>query len=444
MNTEKNEPIIKFLPYQKAWLDDDARFKIGMFARQTGKTFTNCAEIVKDCVQTEINNKKTRWVILSRGERQAKEAMDEGIKPFCKAYYALYKGRLKAEPTYSEYEIKVDKVSYTALETKFPNGSRITALPANADTARGFSANVLLDEFAFHQDSKKIWMAVFPIVSKGFKLRVVSTPNGKSNKFYELMTDKKGAWSKHIVDIYAAVKQGLDRNIEELRDGLGDEDAWSQEYELKWLDEASAWLPYDLITAVEDEQAGKPELYKGGACYIGVDIGIRSDLWVAWVIEEIGDVYWTREISTLHRTSFKEHDLVLDELMQKYRVARLGMDQTGLGEKPVEDAKRAYGSRAEGVIFTTGNKHILATIGKEAFEDRTIRIPMGDAILRADLHKLKKMTSPTGQPRFIAERDASGHADRTWALFLALNAGHGKEATYEYEAIKRQEKKGCY
>ena len=27
-------------PYQRRWLDDNARFKIGMFARQTGKTFT--------------------------------------------------------------------------------------------------------------------------------------------------------------------------------------------------------------------------------------------------------------------------------------------------------------------------------------------------------------------------------------------------------------------
>ena len=61
-------------------------------------------------------------------------------------------------------------------------------------------------------------------------------------------------------------------------------------------------------------------------------------------------------------------------------------------------------------------KLTLATLGKEAFEDRTIRIPQGDAPLRADLHKLKKLTGPTGAPRFVAESDADGHADRTWAL----------------------------
>lgn len=49
-----------------------------MFARQTGKTFTTTFEIVMDCLASEAKGERTRWVILSRGERQAKEAMNEG------------------------------------------------------------------------------------------------------------------------------------------------------------------------------------------------------------------------------------------------------------------------------------------------------------------------------------------------------------------------------
>lgn len=45
---------------------------------------------------------------------------------------------------------------------------------------------------------------------------------------------------------------------------------WSQEYELKWLDEASAWLSFELISSCEDDLAGRPELYQGGPCYVGV------------------------------------------------------------------------------------------------------------------------------------------------------------------------------
>lgn len=108
------------------------------------------------------------------------------------------------------------------------------------------------------------------------------------------------------------------------------------------------------------------------------------------------------------------------------------MDQTGMGEKPVEDAKGRYGTdRVEGVLFTGPNKLVLATRGKEAFEDRRIRIPEGNVALRADLHKLKKLTGPTGAPRFVAESDSEGHADRAWAGFLAVNASSRGDDTFE-------------
>ena len=418
-----SQPALPLYLYQRRWLLDDARFKIGMFARQTGKTFTTTLELVDDCFELEAAGKRGRWVILSRGERQAKEAIEEGVKKHCRAYSLGIK-EIEGEFKGGSGE------RYTMLDVVLPGGSRITALPANPDTARGFSANVFLDEFAFHADSRKIWTALFPVISNGYKLRVTSTPNGKGNKFYELMTDAKLAdvWSRHVVDIHQAVADGLPRNVDEMRLALNDEDAWSQEFDLKWLDEASAWLPYDLIDACEHDQAGVPEHYTGGACFVGVDIGIRSDLFVVWVLELVGDVLWTREIITRRRASFFEQDQLLADVFSRYRVVRCCMDQTGMGEKPVEDAQRAYGtSRVEGVIFTAPNKLTLATLGKEAFEDRRIRIPLGDRDLRADLHKLQKISGPTGAPRFVADSDSAGHADRTWAGFLALSASSGPQ-----------------
>ena len=314
-----------------------------------------------------------------------------------------------------------------ALEVELPGGSRITALPANPDTARGFSANVLLDEFAFHKDSRAIWGALFPVVSKpGLKLRVISTPNGKGNKFYDLMTGKDDGWSRHVTNIHQAVADGLVRNIEELKRGAGDADVWQQEYELEWVDEASAWLSYELINACEHALAGVPEHYAGGACWVGVDIGARNDLFVIVVLEQVGDVLWTREIITRKRILFAEQDALLADVFARYRVLRCCMDQTGMGEKPVQDAQRVHGSsRVEGVLFTGPSKLTMATLGKEAFEDRRLRIPEGDNALRADLHKLQKLTGPTGSPRFVAESDSAGHADRTWALLLAINAASG-------------------
>lgn len=415
--------------YQQDWLLDKSRFKIGMFARQTGKTFTTTLEVVDNCFEAAVMGRRERWVILSRGERQAAEAMNEGVKKHAKAYDLAFED--------AEFDWQGGEGSYKALEVTLPGGSKITALPANPDTARGFSANVFLDEFAFHKDSRAIWRALFPVISAGWKLRVTSTPNGKGNKFYELMTGRDDQWSRHEVDIYQAVADGLPRDIEELRSGVGDDDTWAQEYELKWLDEASAWLSYDLITSCEDPGAGDPGGYQGGVCFIGNDIGRRNDLWVAQVFEQIGDVLWDRERVELKRKSFAAQDDALDELMRRYRVGRLCMDQTGMGEKPVEDAQRRYGaSRVEGVLFTPPNKLVMATAGKERFEDRTVRIREGDVALRSDLHKLRKVASATGAPRFVAERD-DDHADRTWAAFLGIHAAGGGAAEYGYRAMPR-------
>lgn len=433
-------PVINFLPYQRAWIADDSRFKIGMFARQTGKTFSTGGECSDDCFKGWAEDRRARWVILSRGERQAAEMMTEVIKPFTKALYEVYNTIVKGgEPVFEENEFRAPQEKgpdavYKALEVAFPNGSRITALPANPDTARGFSANVILDEFAFHAKSREIWAALFPVISKGRqKLRVISTPNGKGNKFYELMTAEDTVWSRHVVDIYEAVKQGLDRDVEMLRKGMADEDAWAQEYELKWLDEASAWLDYDLISSCEDPMAGRPWAYIDGPCFIGVDIAARNDLFVIWVAELVGDVLWTREVIARRRISFAEQDALLADVFKRYRIIRAKIDQTGMGEKPVEDSQRRYGtSRVEGVLFTGANKLGMATVLKERFQDRKLRIPAGDVVLRSDLHAIKSQVGVTGQRRLIADGETDGHADRFWAAALCCTAAELGEATYEY------------
>ena len=417
--------------YQRRWMKDDSRFKIGMLARQIGKTFTAALEIVLDCINAERHGDCARWVILSRGERQAREAMEEGVKRHLQSLQTAY--------TYAESSF-LESTDIKALEVKLAGGSRITALPANPDTARGFSSNVLLDEFAFHADSRKIWTALFPVISAGHKLRVISTPNGKGNKFHELMTDRDpdNPWSRHVVDIHQAVAEGLPRDVDELRRGINDPDAWAQEYELQWLDEAGAWLSYDLLAAVEHGQAGDPRAFTGGAAFIGNDIAARRDLWVAWVWERVGDVLWTREVRTLRRASFAEQAATLDELMARYRPLRLAMDRTGMGEAPAEQAKRRYGeARVEGVLFTAAAKQHMATLLKQRAEDRRLRIP-ADAPIRADLHSLRRITTPAGNVRFDVH-GGDGHADRAWAAALGIYAADTPAEVFDYRPVRKQD-----
>ena len=114
------------LPYQQKWIRDKSRHKIGMMARQCGKTFTATLEAVDDCLESEVNHTDNSWMILSRGQRQAEEAIHAGAALHLKATKAAFK----------IMDYKWDIAGINAHEIRFANGSKITALPATPDTAR--------------------------------------------------------------------------------------------------------------------------------------------------------------------------------------------------------------------------------------------------------------------------------------------------------------------
>jgi len=83
-------------------------------------------------------------------------------------------------------------------------------LPANPDTARGYTGNVLADEFASHKKAKEIYAAVYPSITRGYSMEIGSTCRGESGMFYELC-EKENGFSKHCTTIYDAVAQGSTR-----------------------------------------------------------------------------------------------------------------------------------------------------------------------------------------------------------------------------------------
>lgn len=462
-------PAIKLYDYQKRWLADKSRFKHGRWSRQTGKSFVSTLGAVDDCF-----SRRTEWLFLSRGERQSKKLIAEA-KKHALAY------SLAAEEVESDYQ-EADNV-YKMLELRFPNGSAIYGLPANPDTARGWSANVFLDEFAFHKDSRGIWTALYPTITRGYKLTVLSTPNGKNNKFFELESNEK--FSKHLVTIFDAVAGGLDLRDEDgniitpqqLMDAMGDREAAEQEYLCLYIDEATAFISYDLITEAEDpdletqpmwavrllEQAEKAyEAVKekreaeadaalakakehyldvpfANDLYIGMDIGRKRDLSVIWIDEKKGRRQHAVAVLELRRAPFYQQFFVLEVLLSHGKVRRFCGDQSGLGMNLVESAALKFGSKVEGIDFTAANKEQLATNLKTSLEDHRRVIP-ADRTIRESLHSVRRYATATGHFRFDAERtDEIGHADHFWAAALAELAGSGPVSEPHYESVAKRE-----
>ena len=432
------------LPYQRQWVDNAARFKIGLWARQTGKDFSCASEAVED----SIRRPGTQWTVLATGERQALESVAQA-KLWAEAYN-LALADYQEDRDGSEALLK-------SAEILWPNGSRYRALPANPQTARGLSTNLILTEFAFHEKPDEIWRAIYPSISNPLrggekKLRIISTPNGLGNKFADLWTKNFGvenaAYDCQKITIHDAVRLGLPIDIEALRAGLDDPEGWAQEYECEFLDSSAVLLPYDLILLCESDQAAveaPPEFWlvkPAHPIYLGIDFGRKKDLTVCWTLEQIGDVLHTREVLELSKTPTPQQIEILRPRIAA--AARVSFDYTGPGTGMGDFLALEFGEwnpdmhlfgKIELCTFTNELKTDIFPKLRMAFENRTLRIPVSRAI-REDLHSMARATTPGGNITYRAPHTADGHADRCTALALARRAGGSAFAPFGYQAVE--------
>jgi phage FluMu gp28-like protein len=410
------------LEYQRKWILDEGPLKICVKARQIGYSWVAALRAVIRCVERP----NTEWVLLSRGQRQSLQLMNK-VQEHVRAF------SLASETFRAPFGVESSR-----LEVRFDNGSVIYGLPANPDTARGYTANITLDEFAFHQDADKLYTALYPSITQGFCCEIISTPNGQQGKFYELARqaglvdgfgDAGSPWHAHMTDIDMAIAQGFGINPEVIRAGC-DEETWAQEYQCQFISTSSMWIPPELITASTDEAASCELSGFDRNLYAGWDIARNRDLSVLWLLEQVGDVTWTRGVIVFRNVPTPDQIRDVDALMP--RIKRLTIDRSGMGLVIAEHFERKYAGRAESVQFTNAVKEELATKAKSRMLEGKVRLP-DDPLVRASFRSVKRSITAAGLTRFDAEHDAkSGHADHWWAFALAEAAAEAGHSMYSY------------
>ena len=160
-----------------------------------------------------------------------------------------------------------------------------------------------------------------------------------------------------------------------------------------------------------------------GDLYVGIDIGRRKDLTVIWCIERFENNKYTRKVKVLEKTPFHIQYEIISEILKHPKLRRCCIDSTGIGMQLAEQAVRDFGQyRVEAVMFTNKSKEEMAYNLRTNFEDKQVIIP-AEHDIREDLHSIQKITTKAGNIRFDAETsEVNGHADRFWALALALIA----------------------
>lgn len=428
--------LVPLLGYQRRAVMSDAQFTHNNWSRQTGKSFAFALRRVL----RGMSRNRTQ-ILLSASERQSRELMSK-VRLHLKALIASVDGTMEDLPD-SQFE----GTKFAQLETRVRHRTnafdfRIIALPANAQTCRGYTGDVLLDEFAMHRDDVAIWAAIYPVAMRGAgEIDICSTPRGRKNMFYRLAGNERFAASR--VTIHDAVAAGLKVDAESLRIGLGDDLLWSQEFLCEFLDEATAFLTFEQIGSIEDVQLDKTWTDdKIGAAkeyelFCGWDIGRHHDLTVFWILgRKPGETQLrTLGVVEMRRTDFEAQENFADALLAMPTLRRLCIDATGMGIPIAEDFGKRWGStRAESVVFTPASKSDMADRLRMKVEDRSIRIPI-DTAIRNDLHSIERQVLPGGGIRYAADRGKDGHADRFWALALAVRAaGDGAYVPLNFES----------
>jgi phage FluMu gp28-like protein len=445
-NAARVEPAVALLDYQRADVESPARFRWNCWARQTGKSFTKSLRRVMRGLDRRRNQ-----IFLSAGERQSRELMDKA-RQHCQT--------LQIACEYHEREYLND-LGIRQLEIVLPGGVRVIGLPANPLTARGYTGDVLLDEFAMHVQDREIWASILPTVLRGDgEVDIASTPHGRGNLFYELQSNAQ--FSTSMLTLPQAIAQGLDVDADEMRRAIGDEELYRQEFLCEFLDESTAFLTYEQIAACMDPamtvHRSLPALSaEQRELFAGVDVGRLRDLTVIWVLaSEWGMLNSERGMDSsrdpafriphstlstvavieLSQAPFREQFDQLSQLLALRSVRRCCIDAGGLGMQLAEQCVEHFGAhRVEPIVFTAALKSQLASSLRIAVEGRRIRIPLDERI-RNDWHSLERSVTQSGHFRLSAPRREGSHADRFWAAALALHAADGATGGVEHMAAR--------
>lgn len=463
--------LIHFRRYQApVFLDHETKTMLIHWSRQIGKSFTLAAWAVDRLLRypgrlvTVLSNSRDNGAEFVVKANDCCRALGEAIEA---VEVESNQDELNARTDLSE-DLKYASMRFEVKITVNGRVGRIKVLAANPRTARGFSGDLILDEFAFHEDSAAIWEAAEPIISANpdFLCRIASTGNGRRNMFYQMISEgnipycrvrRSGAHATGDLHIFSIIS-GKEITPEEARRQASDKRAYDQNYECAFNDENSILLPQELISAAQrvdfpvDEQSWSPaaiaRMYRAqGELYAGWDFARLSDLSVISVFEKLGHLKRMIGLLTMQDMRVKAQGEQRRLICQLPKFRKLCIDMTGNGLGAFEDAEDDHSAAlVEGVNFSStepttdriraeGRKaptakvtEIMASNLVWEFEDRTIEI-IADPQLRDDLRKPEKIVSPTGRVSIAAARDVNDHADRFWSIALAIRAAQTDTGT---------------
>jgi phage FluMu gp28-like protein len=441
-------------PFQISLLNNDTRFGIYEKCRQIAFSFATAVDALADSVINpgwphifvSINLEEAQEKI--RYARNILAAMDEPVRPEL------------ASPG-----------SKTKLE--FTNGSRLISYPCRP--VRGpAGGRIYLDEMAHYIEGRDrdIYKAALPSTTKGDGyMRIGSSPLGASGMFWEISSQELKAYpgyngNRHIIPWWTIKAFCLDVKVAqfiaaemtteqrvcelgtpaiiEIFENMFLED-FQQEYECVRVDESVAWISWDIIKrnqaahdgvcfhakSVADVMQMIPQVQAAihqrkieVALVGGLDVGRKKNLTELVLLgKSTAGRLPVRFCVSLDRVEYDDQQSCFRHIIAELPIIKILVDENGIGAQLAENLSKT--GKAEGATFTNASKELWAVEGRIQMERGNVPLP-SDRELAYQIHSIKKKVSAARNNIFDTDRNERHHADKTWALFLAI-AASGKE-----------------
>lgn len=277
-----------------------------------------------------------------------------------------------------------------------------------------------LDEFAWHINNDRIYLAAYPTITIGDRrLTIVSSPYVSTDKFGDIWQNKEKypRFSRHQVTIEDAVRDGLPVDLDEIRSGI-DPETFLMLYMCEFFsDELSIFRVGDVQAAMTDSCLMHVDRMVNG----GMDIGRHRDLSEIVLSEEIkaDNLVYVRDMLTLKKMPYEEQSDFVLSLMQDWTINSFMIDRTGIGDPVYERLAKRHPSTFYGVWMSQEWKSKLVLAAMRLFEQKRIKIP-NDRDFVAQLHSLKRKPTSTGFTYDSDRNEQIKHADKAWAFMLSV------------------------
>lgn len=352
-------------------------------------------------------------------------------------------------------------ITLTGNPIRLSNGAELRFLSTNKNTAQSYSGHLYCDEYFWVPNFARLNEVASAMATHDkWRITYFSTPSAKTHQAYPFWTgdewrrgDKKrqtvkfpefaelrdggrscpdGQW-RYVITLEDAIAGGFNlASIDKLRNRYNTF-TFDMLYMCRFVDSQDAVFSFkDLENCAvdsgtwQDFDPKSPRPFGNREVWLGYDPARSGDTSTLVVIAPplvTGERFRVLEVHHWQGMNFRYQSTQIKKVFERYNVAYLGVDVTGIGQGVFESIQMFARNRAVAIRYGVETKNRLVLKASDVVESSRIEWDRERTEIPAAFMAIRRTTTGSGNAMtFVADRSIeTGHADDFWAIAHALD-----------------------